>query len=264
MSADVEFDLIFGLGNLYLTQEGGIPLIPNRAILGVITLNLTDGENFASVPFVINSTSNYGNDPSWKLTGDPSLALISTTSEKYRILMELFQESLFNVITSVRYITEFIVSTNNNPEDSIKNFTFTPWYSELDILYSVDSDPMGRPDGSYAYRQTIEQGVTTTLIRFNASEEIITSTLSLNQGQEVMEMTFEDGIIVPTYIKQTEGAFVFGNLGLSQVSNIVEYFLVRDDGSTKDKFAIFHIGILSSVLITLVIVRKYKLTRNNV
>ncbi len=205
-----ESNLVFNYDYIYITQEGAIPYITyDGNVSGTITYNET--------VFNIKNVEGW-----WFYVGDPSISLVTTSSIKYE-MSYMFE---FNDTENITFYTywvwkEFVMSSNNNAEDKIKNFTITPSRQE------------------YTFRMNDSVNLIDTT----------TSKLDLQSSEIAMSLTYEEGISQPTYIAQTEPVKISNGLGLSQIGNkFVEYFLVRNDVSTEDEEPFYFVWILPLVI----------------
>lgn len=227
------FDISFNIsddpyvGNLYVnltmtykymhvTQEGVIPFTASDTIVNGIIYESR-----------YNYTINVNNSlASWTYTGDPSESLTTTSSSEYSLQMEYVQAEPY-----VRYKVKqsYIISSDSDIEDTVKNFTITPI------------------EKYYFYERNLDA--------VQHVEYTDTGSLGLNSFEAAMLLTYEEGISQPTYIAQTESVKTSSALSLSQATELVEYFLVRDDISEKEGFLSFRPAVL---LLVLAILAKYR------
>jgi hypothetical protein len=129
--------------------------------------------------------------------GDPSIALITTSSTVFYISYSI----IFSPTHSFFVYRDYIISSDNNVGDIIKKFTITP--DRYGFVYSDnDNDIM-------------------------INWEFEPNNLKLNSFETAMELTYEEGINQPIHITQTEPVIING-LQLSQSTELIEYFLIRD------------------------------------
>lgn len=230
VGGQIIFDLQPNDVGLYVTQEGGIALYPVGNISGRISATI-DNETKS---FPINSNDFV------ILDGDPSLALISTTSEVYSIQANLLLKegdmtglTAPSIFYDIHYRQDIIISTNNNPVDNIKNYTLTPILTNFEFNWL---DYSSGPDKLFNVRYTETLTSVTQEIQTITDHWIETTQKSLHLLQTeirpAQQYTYEDGIPFPTYIKQTEPVKTVG-LSLSQDVQEIEYFLVRDNEQTS-------------------------------
>lgn len=189
---DLYIDLTMSYKYMYVTQEGVIPFTASDTIINGIIY-----ESRYNYTIIINNANAV-----WTYTGDPSESLTTTSSSEYSLQLEYIQLDPY-----VRYKVKqsFIISSDSNIEDSIKNFTITPTQKY------------------YYYERNLDA--------VEHVEYTDTGNLELNSFEVAILLTYEEGINQPTYIAQTEPVKTSSSLSLSQASRFVEYFLVRDDVS---------------------------------
>ena len=172
---------------VYLTQEGAIPfLFSNTKANGKITFNDT--------VYNIN-----GSDGVWLHNGNPPLAFTSTTDIYYDI-------GFYIMFDTYQYSTwkQYIITTNNNVEDKIRNYTI----SLVDESYNFEN---------------ITDGYYELLYHYKLSE----TNLHLNSFASSMLLSYEEGINLPVYVAQTDPVKIEG-MKLSEDTKLIEYFLVRE------------------------------------
>lgn len=105
-----------------------------------------------------------------------------------------------------RYLVhkKYIMSTNADVVDKVKNFTITP-HNEIYTFYS----------GLYRM-EDFGNDVPGSKITYDIA----------------MELTYEDGVTQPTYISQAEPVLTSNTLSLSSTAEMVEYFLYIEGDQT--------------------------------
>ncbi len=128
-----------------------------------------------------------------------------------------------------RYAEEYIVSTDQDIIEKVRNYTFTKSYWHVGFDY-IKFEGNSETFYSYSYANFIGDHIEYSLqINNTIISGNVDSILNLNQINEALMITFEEGFSTPTYIKQTEPSDIIG-LGLNQEDyEIKEYFLVRDE-----------------------------------
>jgi hypothetical protein len=206
--------------NIVVTQEGGIPMFPYNSVL---TYNATFLYDSTMIVLSDTTSVNWGHNKD-----DPSLALVTTSSAGYWIGMT-FGEShiatLENSTTPYVVITKkFSINSNSEFTDKTKNFTMTEQKYEFYFYYR-----------DYEYSYIVGDGG-----------------LHLNDFERTaMKLTYEEGINQPTYIAQTEPTKTIYGLSLSQSSELVEYFLVRDEETNTNETPINFVFFVNFILLIL-------------
>ena len=261
---NIVFDLNAVLTGLYVTQEGIISLYPQGTIDGTIT-----GIGIErSIQWNVSDTL----EDTFKMEGgDPSLSLISTTSSIYTIVAQFGLEEGIDV----HYRQSFIMSSNNNPADIVKDFTVTP--TEVDVLFKY-SISVGIDYALYIRYNNLGGVVTTTVYEGIPSgvPTLQLNAVSVSQSElpPAQLYTYETGIDQPTYIKQTEPAET-SVLSLLQTDREVEYFLQRDtqttssgltsnsSGSSSSESSRFPLLIFPVIIAFIIIVKTHRALRKN-
>ncbi len=216
------FNLNFEFSSLFITQEGGITLFP---IIENSNGTVEGNYNGDKKAFPVT-------DLKFTLVeGDPSLALISGASQKYIINAQLynFQGDISGVeelpeFYDVHYKQEIVISSNNNPEDTIRNFTITPISLNVEFNYEnftgIDEVFIIR------YTETLTEIIQTVGTSTSPTTETIVKTE--NRFLEPNQIySYEKGLNQANYIQQSESVSTTQQ-GSSGEMNIVEYFLNRE------------------------------------
>ncbi len=258
-SFSFEYDLDFGEGPIYLTQESGMPLYAARPILG--SIELTAFSNFSTeLGFEISVTRNsefsidlnptnwYCKDFQWEVSGDPALALSTTNSIRYSVQAYYTgtdnptcgsdEGGWVNDPTSISYQygygVEYIISSNDDIDAITKEFTFTRLseVSEVTVRNSTDTVHMviteenGRINYQRFHEISNRTGDPPGWLGYGWWPEFDGG--ETTSDGFAMLVRIENGFNIPTYIKQTEPARI-GSLKLSQTDELVEYFLIKEN-----------------------------------
>lgn len=238
----VIFDLIPNITALYVTQESGISLYPEGSLTGSIMATINDEVREVEIK-----------DSTFLMRrGDPALAIVSTTSEKYIIETQFEINDIGFDPAIIVYIEEYVVSTNDDFESKVKNYTFTKNCVHVNLLLVDDK-------GEFSIMYTeCQSGVFSYRIVFN--EEFIqgeTTPIHLSALDEpTMLMTFDDEHNIPIFIRQTEPATVINGLHLNGLE-VVEYTLVIDNIETSSKSDSYYPFFFMVITLPLIIKRKF-------
>ena len=201
---DVYFEAEMIYDGIYLTQEGGIPYITrNMSLNGFVYKN--------NVSYDLSLA-----DVSWVYVGSPALSLTTTVSSRYSVQLLI----IWNSSLGLEYSNNYIISSNNNIEDSKKNFTISPTFHEI-IFQDVH-------------------------------EIVYIEGLSLSSFESTMELRYEEGINQPIYVGQTEPVKTDG-LALSSDEVFMEYFLVME---STEKETPLNLSLIFLSFVAIIIIKK--------
>jgi len=242
----INYDLDMTPGPIYVTQQGGIPIYPDRQFSGNVSIwantnfsiiNDTLGYKTINISSVLDSSRWEYDNSRWSFSGDPATALTTTTSIEYSVTsFSTFYNDTDKSYIRYDYKASFIISTDNDLGDTVKDFTFTKTFEQFSFQLSENSV------SSISFILTNDMGVITAKVThidgiYGVSDYIIVlNPLSLSQTEdEAMLITIDEAYNVPTYIRQTEPVDIKRGLALSQLQ-LVEYFLVIDNNAKGDGF----------------------------
>lgn len=239
-------------GLLYVSQEGGLPIIADRHFDGTINFKLSNSTWEFSFDHVIN------HNPRWQLHGLPSAAFATAETSAYDI--SLFLD--YDVGTLV-YRQTYIISTNQAVTEKTRNYTITP--GDYSVIWSNSTDYLKWHVINRHDEISWAANVNNT---FMEEGFILNPSLSLSSiSDSAMQLTWDSDLKLPTNITQTEPVIIQGqrqSLGLNQFeTQIVTYILVNDGTSsgalsTEDDSPLI---IFISSIVLIIFYRTYKKRR---
>lgn len=273
---NITFDIVLSNEEiLYLTQEGGYPLLSNNLMQGYLSMQISTSTYSTEVTYSINEV------PKRTIQGSPSKAFATAETSSFKIT-DVFREEIYTTsnhhsmdyLFEITLIREVVISTHQTLSEPIRNYTVTPSIFDLRIDFYNTTKIEGEGEMIYQYIEktsvSVSQSALENIIgishdRIIHENSTLLQSVSISSNEQFSTklvneqpilLTWDESEKLPVYIKQTEGAKIGTNtIELNGLGTIIEYYLKietklkSDDVSVIYPFnAIFFISIITIII----------------